>query len=91
MEQKISEEERYTRAVLKMKQVKGFYTHLLVYCVIIPFLIFINVNNDPSFTWYWFPVLGWGIGLFMHGLHVFGKTSKWEQRKIREYMNDENF
>lgn len=91
MKQNISEEERYTRAVLKMKKLKGFYSHLLVYCTIIPFLIFINVTNDPSFNWFWFPVLGWGIGLSLHGLVVFGKTSKWEERKIQEYMNDENF
>jgi len=87
----LSEEEKYTRAKLKVKEIKEFYDHAISFCVLIPILIYLNILNSPSFYWFWFPAAGWGFGLLMHAIRVFAKPSKWEERKIQEYMNDENF
>jgi hypothetical protein len=91
IQENVSEEEKYTKAILKVKKLKGFYGHLFAYCIVIPSLIYLNISTSPQFYWFWFPLLGWGFGLFMHSLQVLVKTSRWEESKIKEYMNDENF
>jgi len=89
-----TQEERYFRAAKKVKDIKGFYTHLAIYCFVISILIFINLNYDPSYHWFWFSLLGWGFGLTMHWFNVFGFRfiglgKDWEDKKIKEYMNQE--
>ena len=97
MERDYSEEKRYLRAKKKVDNLKGFYSNILSYCIVIPFLVFINLKFTPGFQWFWFPMIGWGIGLAFHGFGVFGNDilfgKDWEERKINEYMNrnDNNF
>lgn len=84
---------KYIRAVEHVKELKDFYSSLIAYCIVIPFLIFINIRYSPGFYWFWFPMAGWGIGLIFQGFKAFsyhpflGKN--WEERKINEYMNDD--
>lgn len=96
MENKIIEQEKYDRAAKKVKRIKGFYSHLLVYVVINIMIVIINIQNlddgESYFQWHNFTTLGfWGIGLLAHGMSVFmpdivlGKN--WEERKIKEYMD----
>ena len=88
------EDKRYEKAKERVKAIKGFYGNLAAYCIVIPILIFINYNTT-SFPWALFPTLGWGFGVTAHGLEAFGYNPfygrKWEERKMREYMEDENF
>ena len=90
------EQERYERAAKRVKQIKGFFSHALVYTVINTIIIIFNVQNlqpgESFFQWQHFTTLiFWGIGLLAHGLTVFlpnfilGKD--WEERKIQEIMN----
>lgn len=79
----------YQRAKDKVEQLRGFYSNLISYCVVIPFLIFINLRTS-NFQWFWFPMLGWGMGLTFHALETFGYGKSWEERKIRELMNKED-
>ncbi|WP_225942020.1 2TM domain-containing protein [Sporosarcina limicola] len=41
--------------------------------------------------WFIYPLLGWGIGIVVHGFSVFGGRlffgADWEKRKIDKYMN----
>lgn len=85
----INEENAYFKAKQRVKEMKEFYGNLISYCVVIPFLIFINYYTFWDFQWFWFPLLGWGIGLTIHGFSVFGYGSNWEERKIREIMEKE--
>jgi 2TM domain len=55
--------------------------------VVIPLLVFVNLKYSGGFQWFWFPAFGWGFGLVMKGLRVYGFSSKWEERKIQEFMN----
>lgn len=80
------EENAYLKARERVKEIKGFYGNLISYCLVIPFLIFINLYTVPQFQWFWFPLLGWGLGLSIHGFSVFGYGAAWEERKIRELM-----
>ncbi|WP_435415168.1 2TM domain-containing protein [Polaribacter aestuariivivens] len=95
MKQDFWEEQQYIKAKKRVKDIKAFYTHLSVYCVIIPTIIFINLTFEPHFHWFWFSLIGWGLGLFCHWLIVFGIRllgfeKNWEERKIKEFMNEKN-
>lgn len=79
----------YKRAKDKVEQLRGFYGNLISYCTVIPILILINLNTS-NFQWFWFPMLGWGMGLTFHALETFGYSKSWEERKINEFMNEEN-
>lgn len=92
------EKERYKRAAKRVKRIRGFYTHALVYVVINIMIVVINIQNlapdESYFQWHNFmTLLGWGVGLLAHGLSVFmpniilGKD--WEARKIKELMNSD--
>lgn len=84
-----SENNSYYKAKQRVKEMKEFYGNLISYCVVIPFLIFINYYTYWGFQWFWFPLFGWGLGLTIHGFSVFGYGSNWEERKIKELMDKE--
>lgn len=79
----------YKKAQKRMKEIKEFYINLISYCIVIPFLIFINLFTKSSFHWFWFPVFGWGIGVASHAFQVFGVGESWQEKKIREIMNNQ--
>lgn len=83
------EESAYFRAKKRVDAIRGFYGSLLSYCVVIPVLVFINLKFSSKFQWFWFPMLGWGMGLIFHGFGVFGLGSNWEERKIKEIMDQD--
>tara|TARA_R110000868_G_scaffold186236_2_gene428524 strand:+ start:33972 stop:35144 length:1173 start_codon:yes stop_codon:yes gene_type:complete len=85
-----NENNAYYRAKKRVEELKGFYGNLISYCIVIPFLIFINLRYSPHFQWFWFSAGGWGFGLIMHALKVFGYSSNWEERKIQEILNKED-
>jgi len=79
----------YAKAKDRVNQLKGFYGNLISYCFVIPILIFINLSTS-KFQWFWFPMLGWGMGVTFHALEVFGYGKTWEEKKIREILEREN-
>lgn len=88
-------DDSYMRALNHVDELKGFYYSLISYCLVIPFLIFINYRTSWGFQWFWFPMLGWGIGLAIQAFRVFINDGafgrNWERRKMEEYMkNEEN-
>ena len=90
MENSIYDEENaYYKAKRRVDELRKFYTSLISYCVVIPFLIFINLRSNSHFQWFWFPAVGWGFGLIIKGLRVFGYGTNWEERKIKEILNKE--
>lgn len=94
MEINYNEEERYYQAKKRVEEIKGFYGHLISYVLVNIFLLILNVITSPKHLWFFWPMLGWGIGLFFHGLKVYNYSpffnKEWEERKIREYMEKEN-
>lgn len=81
-----NQENAYIKAKKRVKDIKEFYVNLTSYCIVIPFLIFINLYTYSKVQWFWFPMLGWGMGLVFHGFEVFGYGKTWEEKKIREIM-----
>lgn len=82
---------RYHEAKKRVDNLKGFYGSLISYCVVIPFLIYINYTTSWDFHWFWFPVFGWGLGIVIQAFQVFGLGSTWEDRKIQELMNKDKY
>ncbi len=86
-------DDSYVRARKHVEELKKFYSSLISYVFFIPFFIFINYWTSWDFKWFWFPIVGWGIGLIVHGLKVFVNDGSfgrnWEKRKIEQYMKEE--
>ena len=84
---------KQSRARKHIENIKAFYQHLFAYCLFTPFTIFINYKTYWEYKWFWFSVIGWGIGVAIHGFRVFafkGKLGRhWEERKIEELMRKE--
>ena len=88
----------YETAKKHVKKIKGFYSHLIVFIAVNIMIIFLNLNNlDEGESYFRFKnfmtFTFWGIGLLAHGLSVFGSNllfnSKWEEKKIKEFMEEE--
>ena len=92
-------DERYNIAYKRVKRIKGFYVHALVYVLVNAFIIISSFNrtwlgNEEFWRWETFSTaLFWGIGLTAHGLSVFGRNlffgQNWEENKIKELMEKE--
>lgn len=90
---------RYDLAYKRVKRIKGFYIHALVYLLVNAFILIsilkeVPMGNEVFWKWEtWSTALFWGIGLVAHGLSVFGRNiffgSDWEERKIKELMDQD--
>lgn len=87
---------KYEEALLRVKKIKAFYVHLLVYLIINTYVVIKKINHieGDETIWHAFKLpFFWGIGLVFHGLRVFdwipffGKD--WEDRKVKEMMDKE--
>ena len=87
------QEIKYQKAKERVEAIIGFYIHLTVYVVVNLILFLINLIVTPDSLWFFWPLMGWGIGLVIHALYVFGFIPRfgtdWEKRKIKEIMEDE--
>jgi len=92
------DEIKYQEALKRVKKIKGFYTHAIVYVFVNIMIIFLNIKNlEPGESYFQFKnfttAFFWGIGLAAHGFSVFAPNwimgENWEQRKIKEFMEKE--
>lgn len=85
---KFSEEEN--RVIEHVKDIKGFYSHLINYTVVVMGLFLINFLTSPGYYWAWWAALGWGVGLISHGISVFEVYSffgaDWEKKQIEKRL-----
>jgi len=84
------ESQEYKEAKARVDELRGFWSHFVVYLIVNAGLLIINLITSPHQLWFYWPLIGWGIGLFAHGFHVFGAQrimgKDWEERKIKKYM-----
>jgi len=64
-------QEAYQRAKKRVEAKMGFYIHLAVYIGVNILLIIINLITSPQYLWFVWPLFGWGIGVFFHGMSIF--------------------
>jgi len=85
--------EKYQKAKKEVEEIKGFYSHLIAYVLVIGFLLFINLKHSSEYLWFFWIAISWGIGLFLHAVKAFnwfpffGKD--WEQKKIQQFIEEE--
>lgn len=88
------EEKRYQRAKEHVEKIKGFYVHFAIYLIFVPFFIYLNLRST-DFPWAIFPILGWGLGVLGHASEVFDYNPflgrNWERRKMKEFMDKDDF
>ena len=80
--------EEIERIAKKRAEAKlGWYTHAAVYVLVNLFLFVISADGLGSSRrpWSMFPVLGWGLGLVLHGVAVFvlGAGSNLRERMVQ--------
>ncbi len=85
----------------RVHRLAEFYRHLFVYVIVNMALWSVNAWQIYSATstakWYFWwaiwPTLGWGIGVFFHGLSVLPFwtffSQEWEDKKVRQIMQRE--
>jgi 2TM domain len=89
-------QEELIKAKKRVKAKKDFYQHLMSYAIVNLFLFAINIITSPSYLWFVFPMLGWGIGLAFHYVGVFGipgfdiLSKEWEEREVERELRRGN-
>ena len=87
-------QEAYRRVKRWVEAKFGFYWHLSMYLAVMAVLAIINLSTWPEYLWFKWPLLGWGIGVFFHGLAVFrlssGRLAARKERMIQEEMEKES-
>jgi hypothetical protein len=61
----------------------AFYVHLFVYVAVNILLVILNLKYSPQYQWFYWPLFGWGIGIFFHAMGVFVFASG---SAIKEHM-----
>ncbi|MBP7173098.1 MAG: 2TM domain-containing protein [Cloacibacterium sp.] len=89
-----TQQQRLENAQKRVKTMKGFYIHALVFVLVNLFIIFSNafIEGEGFKTMdNYYTAFFWGFGLLAHGLSVFGGElffgRNWEERKIQEILN----
>ena len=81
-------EKKLLRAQARVKELKRFYSHLILYLVIMGLLFFIDYSDGGNW-WVQWPIIGWGIFVVIHGINVSKIGKNWEDKKIEEIMEKE--
>ena len=87
------ENNKYQRAKEKVGALKIFYLDLVVFVSVNLFLFLLNIIFTPDNLWFIWPLMGYGFGIIVHAILVFGFRrpygTGWEEKKIKEIMEKE--
>jgi hypothetical protein len=87
----MQDQKMYDSAKRRVGQIKSFYIHATIYVLVNFLLVAVNLVTSRGKIWFFWPLLGWGIGLAAHGLSVIGFGGlwgpKWQARKIQETLD----
>lgn len=84
----------YQRALARVRALRGFYVHAMVYVAATLGLVAIDwLTERPGLTWSYFPLVGWGVALAIRAPVVFVAEGlfgpDWEVRKVTELLHRE--
>ena len=86
----MEEKERYEVARKRVEEIKGVYIHLGVFVIVNLGLFAINMLTNPDYLWFYWPLLGWGVGVVLHlfSFLMEGKLlgPEWEDKKVHELL-----
>jgi two-component system, LytTR family, sensor kinase len=81
-----SETDLRWRAERRVTAKIGFRNHLVIYLFVNSCLAVLNLMTTPRALWFLWPVFGWGIGLVVHGLTVYGTGEVNRERAVQAEM-----
>lgn len=88
-------QDNYLRAKEKVAKLRSFYRHATIYGIFCIVFIWLNIQGGSNFPWAIFPIIGWGFGVLGHASETFEFNfffgRDWEDRKIKEMMDNERF
>ena len=73
---------RAYRSVRKDEEKRGLLLHSVAYVVVNAVLVGVNFLTT-EYVWFYWPLIGWGIGLFFHALSVRFLDKKLEEREVK--------
>jgi uncharacterized membrane protein len=59
----------------------GFKIHLAAYVLVNLALIAINLLTTPDKLWFYWPLIGWGLGIIAHGAAIYYTAN---HRRVRD-------
>ena len=62
----MTEDEKLEYAKTKVREKIGFIQHLAAYIICIFGIFLIDHFGCPNVTWWYWPAMGWGIGVIVH-------------------------
>ncbi|HIF9273291.1 TPA: 2TM domain-containing protein [Photobacterium damselae] len=78
------------QVLAQVQEIKSFYQNLLSYVCVIAMLFAINLWTDPSYIWAWWPAMGWGVGIVIHGINAFKVfnlfSPEWERKQVEKRL-----
>lgn len=90
----MNREEKRKEAQKQIQEERGFYAHLLTFIFVNIFLVILNYMTSPNSLWFYWPLMGWGLGLAAHAMGVFGPRivpgKKWEERRMKQLMGEDD-
>jgi len=81
VERAIREQRKYgaldsARDDFKKRKREGFSSHLRAYLIVNGALFFINLVTGVDDPWFFYPLIGWGIGLAFHAVSAFNPSQR---------------
>ncbi len=72
----------------------SFYIHAMGYVLVNAGIVTVDLLTSPGILWFYWPLLGWGIGLLIHGIGTFGQDSgiarSMEEREFQKLKSQQN-
>ncbi len=76
----------------KVKSLRLLYTHLTIYALGNVILLLIDIST-PGEVWFYKVLIGWGLLAGLHAAYTYEllpwSSRDWEQRKVRELMDEQ--
>ncbi len=69
--EKTSYDQELEKAVRNVRAKLAFYYHAAIFVVMNLLFLAVNLMYSPQVIWFYWPLLGWSIGLGTHGFQVF--------------------
>ena len=74
----------------EVRKLRGFYLHLMKYVIVNLGLLAINLIFSPHTLWFYWVMLGWGLGLLSHAFRLFRPAwmlgPDWEKREVEKRL-----
>jgi transcriptional regulator with XRE-family HTH domain len=83
-------EKQEEEAFRYVRNLRGFYLHLLRYVIVVAALLAVNLIVSPHRLWVFWVMGGWGLGIALHAFRVFRPDwllgPQWERRQVERRL-----